>query len=136
MTPMSAREVLETDVPLGVLMQARLAARHRRQLPADGGCGSRERQAAACGRRLRPGTTDGPARELPGRAIARVLQVAREGRPQAAEPSLAALPADVDVEVVELSDDSVLVAVAVDPPSLAPPAGSVAEEPLLRESVR
>src|SRR5690349_15421128 len=36
MTPMSAREVLETDVPLGVLMQARLAAAGPGRRPAAG----------------------------------------------------------------------------------------------------
>ena len=79
---------------------------------------------------------DGPSRKSPGRAIGRCGSGVAGAAPQAAEPSLAVLPAGVDVEVVELLEDSVLVAVAVDPPSLAPPAGSVAEEPLLRESVR
>ena len=136
MTPMSARELLETDVPLGVLMQARLAAARRTAarrpgLWTVGPAGGALWTATPTGERamVRPGESRaGPSAE--------VLQEGQEAVPQAAEPSLLLLPADAAVEVVELLEDSVLVAVAVDPASLAPPAGSVAEEPLLRESVR
>ena len=136
MTPMSAREVLETDVPLGVLMQARLAAARRTPVPATEAV---DREASRWGlvdgdaTGERPMVRSGKSRAGPS---AEVLQGRQEAVPQAAEPSLLLVPADAAVEVVELLEDSVLVAVAVDPASLAPPAGSVAEEPLLRESVR
>src|SRR6478736_791598 len=108
MTPMSARALLETDVPLGVVMQARLAAARRTTAPATGAVdrgASRRGPVGGDPTGERPMVRPGESRAGPS---AEVLQERQEAVPQAAEPSPLLLPADAAVGVFELLEDSVL----------------------------